>query len=51
MSVGTFVLLGWILLGFKQHLHEVFPALSASMLIYYLNARLDPAPSPQALGN
>ncbi|MGA0170448.1 MAG: sodium:solute symporter family protein [Pseudomonadales bacterium] len=51
MSVGTLVLLGWILLGFKQHLHEVFPALAASLAVYYFSARLDPAPPPQTLGN
>ena len=42
MLIGTLVLLGWILLGFKQYLHEVFPALLVSTAVYYFSARLNP---------
>ncbi len=34
MAAGVFVLLTWILLGMRGTLHEVFPALLASILVY-----------------
>ena len=36
--VGITVLLGWLALGLKSVLHEVFPALSASMIFYVVAA-------------
>ena len=39
-AVGIAVLLGWLALGLKAVLHEVFPALAASMAVYtFLAAR------------
>ena len=39
-TVGIAVLLGWLALGLKAVLHEVFPALAASMAVYtFLAAR------------
>ena len=34
MLLGTVVLLLWILLGLKQTLHEVFPALLVSIITF-----------------
>ena len=41
MLLGTVVLLLWILLGLKQTLHEVFPALLVSIVTYYWLASSD----------
>ena len=41
MLLGTAVLLLWILLGLKQTLHEVFPALITSIITYYWLASSD----------
>ena len=41
MLLGTVVLLLWILLGLKQTLHEVFPALLVSIITYYWLASSD----------
>ena len=41
MLLGTVVLLLWILLGLKQTLHEVFPALLVSIITYYWIASSD----------
>ena len=41
MLLGTIVLLLWILLGLKQTLHEVFPALLVSIITYYWLASSD----------
>ena len=40
-ATGTVVLLLWILLGLKQTLHEVFPALLVSIITYYWLASSD----------
>lgn len=37
-AVGILVLVGWLALGLKAVLHEVFPALAASMLFYVIAA-------------
>ena len=42
MLVGVVVLLGWLLLGGRALLHEVFPAMLASCLVYVVVARLTP---------
>ena len=42
MLVGVLVLLGWLLLGGRALLHEVFPAMLASCLVYVVVARLTP---------
>ena len=34
MGVGVFVLVLWMLAGYREYLHEVFPALTASILTY-----------------
>lgn len=41
-GVGIAVLLVWLLLGWQERLHEVFPALAASTLAYVLLARFTP---------
>lgn len=41
MAVGVLVLLLWILLGLRGTLHEVFPALLSSILVYCFVALLD----------
>ena len=43
MLLGTVVLLLWILLGLKQTLHEVFPALLISIITYCWLASSDGA--------
>ena len=43
MLLGTVVLLLWILLGLKQTLHEVVPALLVSIITYYWLASSDDA--------
>jgi SSS family transporter len=40
MAVGVPVLLGWMLFGPSDVVHEVFPALAASCLVYTVFARL-----------
>ena len=42
-GTGIAVLVGWLLLGWQAHLHEVFPALAASTLVYVTLARLTPS--------
>ena len=39
MGVGVSLLIFWILWGWNQYLHEVFPALMASCVTYWLVAR------------
>ena len=39
MLIGIAVLIGWMLIGPADVLHEVFPALTASCLVYWLFAR------------
>ena len=41
MLLGTIVLLLWILLGLKQTLHEVFPALLVAIITHYWLASSD----------
>jgi SSS family transporter len=43
MICGIAVLLGWMLAGPRDVLHEVFPALAVSCIVYLLVARLKPA--------
>ena len=40
MVVGVCVLLVWLSLGYRQSLHEVFPALACSIAAYVLMSRL-----------
>ena len=42
-GTGIAVLVGWLLLGWQAHLHEVFPALAASTLVYIGLARITPS--------
>ena len=44
MAIGVLLLLLWIVLGWNQYLHEVFPALMASCLTYWLIARVSDNP-------
>ena len=39
MAVGVSLLIFWILWGWNQYLHEVFPALMASCVTYWVVAR------------
>lgn len=39
MATGVVVLGGWILTGMSSHLHEVFPALAASLLVFAVLGR------------
>ncbi len=39
MGIVIVVLLGWMLLGFGRTLHELFPALGASIFTYVLLSR------------
>ena len=41
-GTGIAVLVGWLLLGWQAWLHEVFPALAASTLVYVVVARITP---------
>ena len=41
MGVGVSLLIFWIVFGWNQYLHEVFPALMASCVTYWLIARTD----------
>ena len=41
MAVGISTLMGWIALGLRQDLHEVFPALLLSTLTYYLLSKIE----------
>jgi hypothetical protein len=43
MLCGIALLLGWMLVGPRDVLHEVFPALAVSCIVYLLFARLKPA--------
>ncbi len=43
MATGVVVLLSWLLLGASEVVHEVFPALAASCLVYLVVAWLTPA--------
>ena len=40
MTLGVVVLIGWLLLGWGAHVHEVFPALLVSCMTYLLVARV-----------
>ncbi len=40
MAVGVATLLAWIGSGMSSVLHEVFPALAMSLLVYYVTARI-----------
>jgi Na+/proline symporter len=40
MGVGVLVLVGWLLLGLRSIMHEVFPALIVSFLAYVLVAQI-----------
>ena len=42
-GTGIGVLVGWLLLGWQTSLHEVFPALAASTVVYVALARITPA--------
>ena len=42
MVAGVTVLLGWMLLGPRDVLHEVFPALAVSCAVYVIMARMSP---------
>jgi len=42
MGIGIVVLLAWMLLGFGQMLHELFPALTTSVVTYVLLSRQTP---------
>lgn len=42
MGIGILILLAWMLLGFGRTLHELFPALVASVVTYVLLSRRTP---------
>lgn len=46
-GIGIAVLLIWLLLGWQERLHEVFPALAASTLAYVALARFTPPVADQ----
>jgi SSS family transporter len=47
MLVGISVLLAWIALGYRDAVHEVFPALLASLTVYVSVSLAAPEPSPE----
>ena len=47
MAVGTLVLVAWLGAGFREYLHEVFPALIASFAVYVSMSAAAPVVNPQ----
>ena len=50
MGIGTVVLVVWLVGGYREYLHEVFPALLASLLVYVVLSANSETVIPRSLG-